>query len=100
MRPREHIKLGYINKCNIQCNFLGCSQTRTTSELRSCCDNRGKPTMKIGRSLRCYNQASHRLHVMGLRKHIKCGDSVESVTAGDQLSEITREGRRIARNVA
>ena len=43
---------------------------------------------------------NYRFDMMRLREHIKCGDRFKRVAANDQLPEITREGRRIARDVA
>src|SRR2546427_4911281 len=42
---------------------------------------------------------SNSFYVMRLREHIKCGDGVKSVLAGDQLFQIARKRCRIAGDV-
>ena len=43
---------------------------------------------------------NYRFHVVRLREHIKCGNRVKSVAAGNELFEVACERRGIARDIA
>ncbi len=94
---RQHIKYAERVKRNSLAIPLASTNLRTT-RVRSRGDDRGEATDKEceGLFVSLRYQVNYGLHMVSLRKHIKRGDRLESVTTGKQLLQITCQRWRIA----